>query len=238
MVACARTTKELEETKAEASGLRGSIEVASLDVTDARAVRDLAERTNAELGPIRLLVNNAGLFDAQGRFADVSLSTWWRDVEVNLGGAVNCAHAVVPGMREAGGGRIVNMISGVAFLRLPSWTSYTTSKAAVQVFTECLGDDSIHVFSLAPGLVSTVMVQEGLDRGLDEVAGVVESLYAQGLDLPVEHPAALTAALCAGEADQLSGRFFDAFEDFATVLERAAQVLDQNLYVTRTERLA
>jgi NAD(P)-dependent dehydrogenase (short-subunit alcohol dehydrogenase family) len=242
VIACARTAKDLEEAKAEASDLRGSIEAASLDVTDATAVTELVERTNTDRGPIRLLVNNAGIFDAQGRFSDVSVSTWWRDVEVNLGGAVNCAHAVVPGMRKSGGGRIVNMISGAAFVRFPSWTSYITSKAALQVFTECLaaelGNDSIHVFSLVPGVVRTRPVQQGLDRGIDEVAGVMKALIAQGLELPVERPAVLTAALCAGEADELSGRFFDATEDFATVLERATQVVDQDLYVTRAERLA
>lgn len=222
VVACARSQRELEETKAEASDLPGSITISALDVTDGRAVTDLVRRTESELGPIRLLVNNAGICAALGRFGEVAFSEWWRDVEVNLGGAVTCAYAVVPGMRDAGGGRIVNVISAAAFARLPLWTAYSTSKAALHAFTECLaadlGDEAIRVFSLDPGFVNTTLVKRAVGAGIDSVAEQFRMFMAAGLDVPLERPVALAAALCAGESDEQTGTVFCADEEFSRMV--------------------
>lgn len=229
VVACARSIPELEKTRSQGAGLPGSITVAGLDVTDAQAVAEVVGKTEAELGPIRLLVNNAGSCGALGRFSEVGFSTWWRDIEVNLGGAVACSHAVVPGMRAAGGGRIVNVISAAAFVRQPLWSAYCSSKAALHALTECLAADledvHIGVFSLDPGFVRTELMDRardtGIENGLEPVVTQFETLYAAGLDKPAAHPALLAADLCAGGADERSGSVFYADEDFTAAITQS-----------------
>jgi 3-oxoacyl-[acyl-carrier protein] reductase len=239
VVACARTASQLEETSRDADS--GSpIIVESLDVTDGSAVQALVARTEREIGPITLLINNAGICDALGFFPEVPVSSWWRDIEVNLGGSVNCAHAVIPGMIAAGGGRIVNMISGAAFSRQPLWSAYCTSKAALHAFTESIANDladtGIKVFSLDPGLVHTALLDRAVDTGIPEIQGMFASALEAGYDIPVERPVEVAVALASGAADGLSGRFFDSNEDIDAVLARAEEILRANLYVTMATR--
>ena len=85
------------------------------DVTDQAAVTRMAAQVEAELGPIDLLVNNAGAGPPFGPTWEADTADWWRTVEVNLKGPMLCCHAVLPGMIARGRGRIVNVSSGGYF---------------------------------------------------------------------------------------------------------------------------
>nr|WP_325196352.1 SDR family oxidoreductase [uncultured Oscillibacter sp.] len=132
------------------------------DVADRAAVEAMVQTAQAELGPIELLVNNAGV-SYQGLFQDTSDETWDRTMAVNLTGARNAVRAVLPHMLSEKRGCIVN-ISSIWGLRGASCeVAYACSKAAVIGLTRSLAlelaPSGIRVNCVAPGCIETDMVR-------------------------------------------------------------------------------
>jgi 3-oxoacyl-[acyl-carrier protein] reductase len=118
-----------------------------------------------QVPPVDLLVNNAGVQGPLVSFEEEEPASWWQVFEINVRGVFLCCHAAVPRMLARGGGRIVNLISGAAYLPpggFPS-TAYGPSKAAVHRFSEMLAAQlaprGVFVFSISPGLVRTAMTE-------------------------------------------------------------------------------
>src|SRR5271163_3710695 len=132
-----------------------------LDVTDVAACDSMAERAMEKFGRIDGLINNAALYGALrgGRFDAIAEADWDAAMAVNVKGIWNCCKAVVPAMRQAGGGSIINLASLAATYGMPFALHYTTSKAAVIGLTRGLarelGRDAIRVNALAPSAVLT-----------------------------------------------------------------------------------
>jgi 3-oxoacyl-[acyl-carrier protein] reductase len=101
------------------------------DVTEREQVEAAVAQARAELGPVDILVANAGTLDHIARFEEQSPDLWERDLDVNLTGVFNCAQAVWPGMVERGWGRIVAMASVTGTLGGFGQASYSTTKAGV-----------------------------------------------------------------------------------------------------------
>ena len=130
------------------------------DVRDPEAVAALAERTYDDVGPVRLLVNNAGV-EQFGYLWDTPVDNWNRVVDINISGVFHGVRAFLPKMIEAGSPTWVwnlSSIGGVAVV--PLQAPYITSKHAVLALTECLalevahaGHDHIHVQAVLPGAV-------------------------------------------------------------------------------------
>lgn len=123
------------------------------------ALRSLAEQTVAAYGRIDILVNNAATNPHFGPLLDAEDSLWQKTIEVNLMGAVWLTQAVVPVMRQNGGGKIINM-SSINGLRPGQMQGiYSMTKAALISLTQTLamelGADHIQVNAIAPGLVRT-----------------------------------------------------------------------------------
>lgn len=152
-----------------------------LDVTDIASADAMAERAMERFGRIDGLVNNAALYGALrgGRFNQIAEADWDAAMAVNVKGIWNCCKAVVPGMRQSGGGSIVNIASLAATYGMPFALHYTTSKAAVIGLTRGLarelGRDNIRVNAVAPSAVLTEGTVEFLgekyERGLEVIRG-------------------------------------------------------------------
>ena len=136
------------------------------DVADARSVDQMAARVLDELGRIDVLINNAGFFSTlkMRPFDQIPLDEWDHTLRVNVTGMFLCARAVVPTMRKAGYGRIVNLSSATARFGRPNYLHYVTSKAAVVGLTRALarelGEFGITVNAIQPGATFTEIPRE------------------------------------------------------------------------------
>ena len=187
--------------------------------------REDVERWFAELGPLDLLVANAGGGN-RGVSWELDPEEWWQVFEVNVLGVHLCCSAVIPGMLERGSGRIVIVGSGASYLPGASETGYTSSKAAVCRYGETLANalrDRIPVFVISPGLVRTAMT----DGHFGDDASWT----------PPECAPRLVLALASGEFDALSGRYLHAEHDPPESLRgRTDQILEQDLNAIRLRR--
>ena len=140
----------------------GSAMAVQADVADRASVAAMVRETEAALGPVTLLVNNAGIA-GQIQFQDITDEQWDRYLSVNLGGARNTIHAVLPHMLHVKAGSIVN-ISSIWGLRGASCeVAYACTKAALIGLTRSLAlelaPSQIRVNCVAPGVINTDMVQ-------------------------------------------------------------------------------
>ncbi|MBP2451093.1 SDR family NAD(P)-dependent oxidoreductase [Mycolicibacterium lutetiense] len=139
------------------------------DVTDRAAVDSAVNAVRAQLGPISVLVNAAGL-DCFKRFSDVSFEKWQQIIDVNLNGVFHCVQAVLPDMLEAGWGRIVNISSSSTHSGQPFMSPYVAAKSAVNGLTKSLalelGPNGITVNAVPPGFIDTPMLRKAEGKGL------------------------------------------------------------------------
>jgi 3-oxoacyl-[acyl-carrier protein] reductase len=216
----ARSKDEIEATAEDIGGI-----AIQCDVSDRAQVEAMVAETEEKLGPVDLLVANAGMAPDEDAAWEMEPADWWRTFEVNVLGVYLCNRAVIPGMLERGRGRIVNVASGAAYLPGSSGTSYGASKAAVHRFSETLANQlegRIPVFSISPGLVRTSMTEEFGDNAPWT---------------PPELAPRLVRALASGRLDALSGRYLHAEHDDIDDLERRAdEILESDLNAIRLRR--
>lgn len=170
------------------------------DVADRAAVAAMARLAGEELGPISLLVNNAGIA-GQAQFQDITDEMWNRYLAVNLGGARNAIRAVLPHMLEEKAGCIVN-ISSIWGLRGASCeTAYACTKAALIGLTRSLAlelaPSGIRVNCVAPGVINTDMVQVLGQETLQDLAAQTP-LGRLGTPADIAHAVAFLASEEAG----------------------------------------
>jgi NAD(P)-dependent dehydrogenase (short-subunit alcohol dehydrogenase family) len=228
-----RTEAEIQATaQAITDGGGRAIAIAG-DVTDRPTVEQTIARTEAELGPIDLLINNAGMLQALGVVADVDADDWWREVEVNLRGPLLFAKAVLPGMIGRRRGRIINVASGAGLQAIPNGSAYCVSKAALIRLSENIaletGAYGISTFAIHPGTVRTPMNTylhdaDEVGRSAPELQQWFRQLYADGKDTPIERPVELVLTLASGRADALSGCFLNVSSDIDALIADAEAI--------------
>jgi NAD(P)-dependent dehydrogenase (short-subunit alcohol dehydrogenase family) len=146
----------------------------TVDVSSEEDVERMTGETVEQAGGVDILVNNAGLYAslAMRPFEQIPLEEWRQVMDVNVASMFLTCRAVVPCMRERGGGRIVNISSGTPFRGVPFLLHYVTSKGAIVTFTRALakelGGDEILVNCVAPGFT--------MSAGVEEHPEVVEAL--------------------------------------------------------------
>ena len=155
--------------------LRGADEAAAaypdgvgltVDVADEAAVARMADDVAERCGGIDILINNAGLYAtlAMRPFEQIDVDEWRRVMDVNVLSMFLTCRAVVPRMRERGGGRIVNISSGTPFRGVPFLLHYVTSKGAIVALTRALakelGGDEVLVNCVAPGFTMSDGVRD------------------------------------------------------------------------------
>jgi NAD(P)-dependent dehydrogenase (short-subunit alcohol dehydrogenase family) len=150
-----------EEAQIVIADLEPSDDGIRADVSNERDVERLVQETLERHGRVDILINNAGVYAslAMRPFTEIPLDEWRQVMDVNVASMFLTCRAVVPPMREQGGGKIVNISSGTPFRGVPFLLHYVTSKGAIVAFTRALakelGKDAIHVNCVAPGFTMT-----------------------------------------------------------------------------------
>jgi NAD(P)-dependent dehydrogenase (short-subunit alcohol dehydrogenase family) len=181
------------------------------DVSSEEDVAAMVDETLGRHGRIDILVNNAGLYAslAMRPFDEIPLEEWRQVMDVNVASMFLTCRAVVPAMREQGGGKIVNISSGTPFRGVPFLLHYVTSKGAIVAFTRALakelGRDGIHVNCVAPGFTMTEGVQANPEvvEKLRDVSIAARTIQRDQLP---EDVAGAVVFLCTPAADFITGQ--------------------------------
>lgn len=179
------------------------------DVTDRPQVDAALAAIRAQLGPVTVLVNAAGL-DGFKRFANISFEEWRRVVDVNLNGVFHVTQAVLPDMVEAGWGRIVNISSSSTHSGAPYMSHYVAAKSAVNGLTKSLaleyGPNGITVNAVPPGFIDTPMLRTAEQNGfLGNIEETIARTPVRRMGKP-EDIAAACAFLISEEAGYITGQ--------------------------------
>jgi 2-hydroxycyclohexanecarboxyl-CoA dehydrogenase len=186
---------DLDEARALAGDLDGYGVV--LDVTSVDSVAKAVGEIESELGPISILVNNAGLAE-DNFFLKTDEGMWDRTLAVNLRGVFAVTHSVLPGMHERGGGSIVNIASEAGRVGSQLSTIYSATKAGVIGFTKALAKESarygVRVNAIAPGPIETPMLHAAEEHGEIGHRFVQGMVMATAMKRP-GHPEEVAAAI-------------------------------------------
>jgi len=206
----ARTPAEIEAVAAEARALGRKAVAIPCDVTD-RAQVDAAGRAAAEaLGPVQILVNNAGIA-VSAKLTDTDDALWERHITVNLTGAFYMSRAVLPGMLAARWGRIINVASTAARQGFPYVAAYVASKHGLLGLTRALAMEvvsaGITVNAICPGYVATDLtwasarrIQEKTGRSYEDAVKSLAAFSPQRRLVEPEEVAALAVLLASDDA--------------------------------------
>lgn len=155
------------EAQRTALGASHTVHCATVDVTDPDAVDEAFASARDALGPVDVLVNNAGQAQA-APFAKTDLGMWQRMLEVNLTGVFLCTQAALPSMIERGFGRVVNIASTAGQIGYPYVTAYCAAKHGVIGLTKSLALETattgVTVNAVCPGYTETPLLQTSLDQ--------------------------------------------------------------------------
>jgi NAD(P)-dependent dehydrogenase (short-subunit alcohol dehydrogenase family) len=182
---------ELEEDPGQATvdsitDAGGTAVLQQTDIADESSVEAMVSAAAAAHGTVDILVNNAAAF-VFGKIEDVTDTDWNRVLGVNVIGTSHCVRHVLPVMRKAGGGSIVNLASVSSFVAQPAFIPYNASKGAVLQLTRCLAldlaSDNIRVNAVCPGSIKT----RATDQHIASLGLVPEEAYVEfGQDSPMK----------------------------------------------------
>ena len=235
----ARTEEQLAETVRLLRDAKGQAMAFQADVTDQEAAERMVADVEKQLGPIDLLVNNAGNGGELGAMWEVDPDEWWRCMNVNLRGPFLCSRAVIPSMITRRRGRIVTTASHTGLGVWPGSGAYATSKTAIIRLCETLAAETrehgLSVFAIHPGGVKTAMTasqfkSEAARKWFPEI---YEYVANDGSGQPPELAGDLVLFLASGKADALSGCYISVDDDVAEMVRRADQIQHGELHTLR-----
>ena len=220
------------------------------DVTDPEAPGRVVKEIEATLGPVDVLVNNAGI----SRISDVEhedMFKAWEVIEVNLRGSMALIHAVLPSMISRQSGCIINVVSVLATISLPYFSAYSSAKAGLIRATHIMDMEfrphGIYTYAVHPCMCADTTLGQGalnLDAyakvdGLNQfMSGFLPSMKDK-LALPADTFVALAAD---SDAKFMSGRYIDATQDLGEVLAEAkkgseGRIEREGLYTLKIDTL-
>ncbi len=201
-----RTADRLEQVADRLRGLGVRAVAVTADVTDPEQVTAAARRAEADVGPVDLLVNAAGVIEpTEQPVWEEDPSVWRAVVEADLLGPMHAVRAVVPGMVARGAGRVVDISSGAGLAPRPEYTAYSASKAGLFRLSGHLHvagyASGLRAFEISPGVVATEMT-------------AAMAVHADRTEwTPVGAVVELVVAAAQGRLDAWSGRFVRAGAD-------------------------
>ncbi|KOX21828.1 3-oxoacyl-ACP reductase [Saccharothrix sp. NRRL B-16348] len=190
------------------------LQVTTLDLTGADVTADVTDeaallRLASRIGPVDVLVNSAGVVGPNKPLVETTAEEWRRVLDVNVLGTVNTMRAFVPGMRERGWGRVVNIASMAGKDGNPNLSAYSASKAAVIALTKSAGKElattGVLVNVIAPAVIATPMN----DATAPEVLAHITSLIPMKRVGRPEEVAELIAFLCSDRLTFSTGAVYD-----------------------------
>ncbi len=244
----ARSQQELRETARLVEIAGGRALCLAADVTDEEGAPEVIRRVETELGPIELLVNNAGILGPTGPTWEVDIRAWWRTVDINLFGTLVYTRLALALMVPRRRGRIVNITSQAGAFRWPTVSAYSVSKAAMIKLTENLAIEArrhkISIFSIHPGLLPIGLAESALTP--DALPGTHDArlyTWAQrelnaGRGAEPDRAIEQIYRLTTGRYDELSGRHISVHDDLDEILRHIHDVRDSELYLLGMHRLA
>jgi 2-hydroxycyclohexanecarboxyl-CoA dehydrogenase len=189
--------RDTVERKAQELGARALV----LDVSDAPAVLE----SIAQVGPLHVLVNNAGHEDQFAYFTDTTPERWRRMLAVNLEGVMACVHAALPGMQREGDGRIVNVGSEAGRIGAVGNAAYAAAKGGVIAFTKSIARENarygITCNHVAPGPIETPQLH---DRSPESIGAITNMTLLRRVGT-ADEVAASVAFLVSEEASYITG---------------------------------
>lgn len=193
IVLVSRSQEKLEAVVKEAEALGVKAQAYSLDLAEIENVKEKMREIATECQPIDILVNNAGM-GYTNPLAETSLSEWQEILNLNLTSVFQCSQALVPIMRQQGGGTIINVASIAAHSSFPGWGAYAVSKSGLITYSKTLAAEEkahgIRVMTISPGAVNTPIwdtetVKADLNRSLMLTPEVVAQSILQAATLPL-----------------------------------------------------
>ena len=208
-----RTQNEVEQVAAEIQARGGTALASLLDVSNWDMVNWTAQQIAGNLGPIDMLINNAGVLDPMGKVWEADPEQAGRLFDINLSGAYYCMRSVLPDMVQRGRGVIVNVSSGAAISAAQGWSAYAASKAGLDHLTRNVAVDlqgtGVRVYSLHPGMVETRMQETLRSSPPDQLPPDRRQYFITqkeaGKVLPPEVPARTMLWLCSAQCDLENG---------------------------------
>jgi NAD(P)-dependent dehydrogenase (short-subunit alcohol dehydrogenase family) len=211
-----RSAETLEEQAREMRGEKGvTVSVEECDVSNADSVANAFSRSVSTLGPVQILVNNAGT--AKSRlFTQTTREVWDELIGVNLTGTFLCTQEVVPAMMEAKSGRIVNVASTAGLRGYKTMSAYCASKHGVIGLTRSLAQETakhgITVNAVCPSYTDTYLtglavknIVNNLGKTAEEAMGMLTNVITRGTLITVEEVASAVSWLCSPDASGVTG---------------------------------
>jgi short-subunit dehydrogenase len=164
----------------------------AFDLCQTPQISEQIHKIATTFGPINILVNNAGM-GYTATLADTSLSDWQRIIDLNLTSVFECTKAILPGMRQQGGGSIINVVSIAGQQVFPNWGAYCVSKFGLMALSKAFAAEErshgIRVCAICPGAVNTPIwdtetVQADFDRSAMLTPEIVAQSILQAVQLP------------------------------------------------------
>ena len=201
-----------EKAMAEASAAlskQGKVDTRKVDVTDAASLDAAVKGTETALGPIAILVNNAGITGGNGKTWELDPTVWRQVVDVNLIGPFLCCRSVVPGMIARKYGRIVNIASVAGKEGNPNASHYSASKAGLIALTKSLGKElaqaGVLVNCVTPAAAKTDIFKQMAQTHIDFML----SRIPMGRFVEVDEIAAMVTWLASEDCSFSTGAVFD-----------------------------
>lgn len=199
---------QLEAARKELAKL-GEVSVQQVELTDEAQVQRAAQATHAQLGRIDILVNNAGITGGNAATWELDSTIWRQVIEVNLIAPFLVCKAVVPLMKSAGYGRIVNIASVAGKEGNPNASHYSASKAGLVALTKSLGKElanaGVLVNAITPAAAETPMFATMTQQHID----YMRSKIPMGRFVQVDEIAAMAAWLASEDCSFSTGAVFD-----------------------------